>query len=141
MTSNQRTYNAARLILLVLIAGVLCYVLAFSTPLDQLRWSLQPKPTLASLTATIHRQQADLVSNELTAASLARQTGELDQAVAWYRAAIAISPSSTSYIALITILIDQQSIPQATVALEDALRRFPENVSLLQLQGDLSEAR
>lgn len=127
--------------LLVLIIGLLCYIVAFSSPIDQLTWSLRPKPTLVNLTNTINRQQAALVRNELLAGSLARQAGALDQAAGFYRAAIAIAPSSTSYVELVTILIDQQSIPQATAVLQDALLRFPNNLSLLQLQADLQDAQ
>jgi tetratricopeptide (TPR) repeat protein len=131
-------YRAVRMILLLLIVVIIGYMVAFGLPIDQLRLSLAPTPTLSKLSLTINRQEADLVRDELTAANLASQAGKFDQAEEFYRKAIALAPTAQSYALFVTMLVSEQSIPQAATVLGEALTRFPSDVNLLQLQADLN---
>ena len=137
MSTRSPNYQKARTILLILGLALIGYIGAFSFPIDQFALSLRPAPTLASLTVTIRQQEADLVRTELSAAAMAQQAGQLDQAIVLYRKALAVAPTAEIYSQLVTTLVEQGSIPQAAMVLVEALTRFPGDANLLQLQADV----
>lgn len=141
MSTKAPGYQRARIILLLLALAVISYIAAFGFSFDRFATFLQPAPTVATYSVKIRQQEADLVRTELAAADLAQLQGQSDQAISWYRKALILTPTAQIYAQLVTILVAQDSIPQATTVLAEALRRFPTDANLLQLQADVQFAQ
>ncbi len=63
------------------------------------------------------------------------KSGKIDEALAVYRNALASTPELEIYKRTVTLLGRKRDYPEASRLLEEALKRFPDDTSLLNLRG------
>ena len=101
------------------VVAILAYLSFFVVSVDHFSFSLLP----------VHHFAEE--------AALARQNGNVAQAITLYRKAVIEQPTAESYSQLITLLVGVGSLREAMMYTAQALHQFPADSNLLRLNADL----